>query len=55
MGMIIFDLHGGQTPYSNRTLWYYNSMFGSSHSASTAYQKKQKVSKCSPINKYDQF
>ena len=30
----------GQTPYSERTLWHFNSTFVPSHSAGFAYQKK---------------
>ena len=43
----------GQKPYSDGTLWHFNSMFCPSHSASSAYQKKKKVIQMF-TNKWDQ-
>ena len=49
MGMIILDLYGnmeavrGQKRYSECTLWHLKPTFGSSHSASSAYQEMRSV------------
>ena len=44
---MVMEAVRGQKRYSERTLWYFNSIFDSSHSAISAYQKR---SRCSPVN-----